>query len=455
MRSIRTRLMAILFATTGLVWLSAVGWIYLSTQSEVERVLDARLVEAARMVDSLIADHRIEVAMAADAASDIALPFATAPDYERQLSCQIWSLSGALVGRSESAPEERLAEGGAGFSETRIDGETWRVYVVDNAGLGLRVMVGDNLRVRDRLVNDVVLGLLLPAGLVLPLAGGLIWFSVRRGLAPLDAMAGMLAARPAEDLRPIELDTVPPDELRPAVSALNGLFRRVHEARERERSFTAYAAHELKTPLAGLKTQAQVALASDDPAVTRQALGQIAGGVDRASRLVRQLLDLARIDASDPSAGHVPVDLSALASAAVDECRFSAAQRSVALRTETLPGALGLGEPTLVAVALRNVLENAILHAGTEGSVDIRVVRRGGDVAIEVADTGPGMGDEEIAKATERFFRGRAETATGSGLGLAIVHTVMERSRGHLDIRNRPGGGLLVTLVLPAAGTPG
>lgn len=443
MRSIRARLMAILFATTGLVWLCAVAWIYLSTQTEVERVLDARLVEAARMVNSLITDHRIEIAMAADTASDMPAPFAaTPPDYQRQLSCQIWSLSGALVGRSEGAPEERLADSGAGFSETRIDGETWRVYVVDNADLGLRVMVGDNLQIRDRLVNDVILGLLLPAGLILPLAGGLIWFSVRRGLAPLDAVAGVLSARPADDLSALELKA-PPDELRPAVSALNGLFRRVEDARHRERNFTAYAAHELKTPLAGLKTQVQVALVSEDPEVTRHALTQIASGVDRASRLVRQLLDLAKVDASDSAVALGPIDLSALVVATVDELAFTARRRNVAMRTHLLPGAVGRGEPGLVTVAVRNIVENAILHSAEGEAVDLRVLREGNEVSIEVADTGPGMRDEDIAQATERFFRGRSRSAAGSGLGLAIVQTAMDRSKGRLEIRNGPGCGLL------------
>src|SRR5690606_11212824 len=146
------------------------------------------------------------------------------------------------------------------------------------------------------LVNDVIRGLLLPAMLILPVLAGLIWLSVRKGLAPLNRVANDLEARSASDLSPIDnVETA--REIVPVLQSLNGLFARVANLRERERNFTTFAAHELRTPLAGLKTQAQVALASEDRAIRDQALRQIVVGVDRTGRLVRQLLDMSAIEA--------------------------------------------------------------------------------------------------------------------------------------------------------------
>ncbi len=314
MNSIRIRLFAILIATTGAVWLFAAAWIYASTQAEVERVLDARLMEAARMVSSLITDHQIDPSAAANAATADTPPppFKEAGGgYSRQLSCQIWSLQGSLVSRSESAPATSLASHTDGFEETEIEGERWRVYAVVNPTLGVRVLVGDSLEIRDRLIGDVIKGLLLPGIVILPVLAALIWLSVGRGLAPLTRIAEGLAGRSASELHPVDAGSVP-REVRPVIRALNSLFGRVAEARDRERSFTAYAAHELKTPLAGLKTQAQVALRTDEPSVQRDALSRISTSVDRTSRMVRQLIDLAAVDASQDVTSDEEVDIAVL-----------------------------------------------------------------------------------------------------------------------------------------------
>lgn len=183
MRSIRSRLFMILMITTGVVWMSAIVWIYLSTRHEVERVLDARLIEAARMVSSLITSQEIDPKRAAQIPT---VEPALHASYDRQLSCQIWALDGTLVGRSDAAPATPLTESGEGFSQTLVGGEIWRVYAVMNSDLGMRVLVGDNMRVRDRLVADVIRGLALPALLILPILAGLIWLSVRKGACTVE-----------------------------------------------------------------------------------------------------------------------------------------------------------------------------------------------------------------------------------------------------------------------------
>jgi two-component system sensor histidine kinase QseC len=431
MPSISKRLFIILALTTGLVWLSAVVWIYLSTRAEVERVLDARLMEAGRMVSSLIVSQEIR----ADPAHD--LPLRAHSAYDRQLSCQIWSLQGALIGRSDGAPDEKLSEHEDGFSETVIDGETWRVYAVTNEELGVRVLVGDSLWIRDRLVNDVIRGLLLPALLILPVLAGLIWLSVRRGLDPLRKIAGDLETRHASDLSPIE-GRKTAREIAPVLQSLNGLFARVAGLRERARNFTAFAAHELRTPLAGLKTQAQVALASDDAAIRDQALRQIVVGVDRTGRLVRQLLDMSTIEAFDQverrSAVQAGPVLHVLAEELADptrDVRVDISPQLDALSVEI--------EPELFTLAARNLIENAVNHSPPGGVVRCLMSETGG---IVIEDDGPGIPDEELPRITERFFRGRHKAAIGSGLGLAIVELALGRSGWRLQLRNRETGGL-------------
>lgn len=438
MNSIKARLFAILLATTGVVWLFAAAWIYASTQAEVGRVLDARLMESARMVSSLITDHRIEPAVAADAAVGSAPPppFEEGEgNYRRQLSCQIWSLEGGLVSRSESAPTTSLATHTSGFEDTEIDGERWRVYAVVNPSLGVRVLVGDSLALRDRLIGDVVKGLLLPGVVVLPILAGLIWLSVGRGLAPLTRIAEGLSGRSASELHPLA-DEAAPREIRPVIRALNSLFGRVAEARERERSFTAYAAHELKTPLAGLKTQAQIAMRTDDSEVRREALARISTSVDRTSRMVRQLIDLAAVDASHDAAKEELVDVSLLVGEIASELETQFAANDVHVAVElgdhAERPAIVRGDRVLVRLALRNLLENAIQHSPHGGEVRCRVAATTGEAIVEILDQGPGISEVEETRVTERFFRGSTAHGHGSGLGLSIVQMALNRLGGSL-----------------------
>ncbi|SEB39043.1 two-component system, OmpR family, sensor histidine kinase QseC [Nitratireductor aquibiodomus] len=450
MRSIRARLILILMGSTGLVWLLAVGWIYLSTQAEVERVLDARLMEAARMVNSLLSDHRIEVGLKEGTASHVVGEFEHSHrPYERQLSCQIWTLEGSLVGRSENAPTTQLSEVVDGFSETDVEGERWRVFTVENERLGVRVMVGDSLKIRESLVSDVITGLVVPALLILPFLAGVILVSVRRGLSPLSDMADTLSQRAANDLRPLQAGNLP-KEIAPAVSALNGLFKRVEDARDRERSFTAFAAHELKTPLAGVKTQAQIALASDDPALHANALRQITAGVDRTSRLVKQLLDITALEANDAAPNLQAVRAQVLLKQSVAELPLPSGGARLVVEGGDGEDALILAEPHFLSLALRNLIENALNHSPENSMVVCRVEEAGRDVRLVVEDEGPGIPEAEISTVVEKFVRGRNRSATGSGLGLAIAQAAMARIGGALGLENRSGGGLRAVLTVRA-----
>ena len=246
--SLRTRLFLILVAATGMIWLFAIGWIYVGTKQEVESVLDARLQEAARMVVSLGTSRNVALP---PAETGVDGPAETLID-ERQLACQIWSLDGRLVARSRGAPSSNLGGTQTGFSDRRIEGENWRVFTLEDADRGLRVLVGDRLGVREHLVTDIIKGLLAPTLLIVPLLGFLIWTSLNRGLRPLRTLALELQQRRADDISSVETGRAPA-EILPMMVALNALFSKVETARRHEREITAFAAHELRTPLAGLR----------------------------------------------------------------------------------------------------------------------------------------------------------------------------------------------------------
>ncbi|WP_454618293.1 ATP-binding protein [Bradyrhizobium cenepequi] len=436
MRSLRLRLFSTLLAATGIVWLAAVIWIYIGSRGEVEQVLDTRLQEAARMVASLASGFEN---LPGKSAQGAIAPFGS---YERQLSCQIWSLDGRMVAKSSGAPDQQLSSASSGFSDRTIDGETWRVFSVEDADHNLRVMVGDRLGLRERLVADLIKGLMLPALLIAPLLGAAIWASLGEGLRPLRRMARDLAAREPDDMRHVEADQAP-IEVRPLAAALNGLLSRVESARRHERELTAFAAHELRTPLAGLKTQAQVALAADDPKVVRGALEQIVAAVDRSTRLVRQLLTIARLDADVADAPRSRVEVGPLLAEIIagtpkhegTVVTVDASARDLVLNTNA----------DCLQLALRNLHENAVQHT-REG----RIVWAARTDSLSVEDEGPGIPADELDKLGNRFFRGRVRSPIGSGLGLAIVKLALAKIGAEVSISNRIGrSGIRSELTFP------
>jgi two-component system sensor histidine kinase QseC len=442
----RARLFLVLIVTTGAVWLCAIAWIYTSTKSQVERVLDARLMEAANMVSSLLVDDDVSSTRAAGLASQ---RLSRPTSYDRQLSCQIWSFAGDLLSKSDAAPTAELTTGRNGFSETLIDGETWRVYAVENKDRGIRVLVGDTRRIRTELVGDVVKGLALPALLIMPILAALIWMSVNQGFAPLNKIAAGLGSRPTSDLSPLPTVNCG-TEIRPVVAALNGLFHRLADARQRERNFTSFAAHELRTPLAGLKTQAQIALVSDDPQVRRRALSQIVDAVNRTSRLVRQLLDLAAVEARDSGPGEELVNPGeALAHLRNEFASHDERADRISIADELFEMNLPI-KADVFSLAARNLLENALTYSPPGQLITCRLARTQEEIAVIIEDSGPGIPADEIDRVTERFFRGRNKAPVGSGLGLSIAEIALNHAGATLDLLNRNPVGLSAAIKLAA-----
>ncbi len=340
---------------------------------------------------------------------------------------------------------EIQGHGEEGYSNQRIDGVLWRVFTLQAPESGIVVQAGERYDIRDELVTSITLSVLKPILLVLPLLAALIWFSIGRGLQPLKRLATDVARRDSKQLQPISIRQVPTEVL-PLTNALNDLFQRLAQAFDNERRFTADAAHELRTPLAGIKTQVEVASHASDETERQQALQHIAQGMERASHLVNQLLSLARMDA-EHSLSTVPVELTQLAIDIIMELMPIAQTKDIDLgmsgsesgQTYTVQG----NYEALFAL-MRNLVDNALRYTQNGGEVTIALQQQPTGCQLCVIDNGPGIPRELHNKMFERFHRGQQHDTKGSGLGLSIVQRIVTLHQAELSLLGTEGGGLTV-----------
>jgi two-component system sensor histidine kinase QseC len=330
-----------------------------------------------------------------------------------------------------------------GYSDRLLDGSKWRVFSLVLEDEPRHIYVGERYDVRDELILQVTLNALYPLSLALPILALLIWLGIGRGLAPLTRIAGEVAARSPNNLEPVAGSAAAPQEVQPLICALNDLLARLQSAFERERRFTSDAAHELRTPLASLKIQAQVALRAREPAQRQHALQQIIEGVERSTRLVSQLLTLARLDPETSADVLVPVELQDLAAEVIEELTPASRRKGIAVRLQTARTGPILGLPTALRVLIRNLVENAILYSPEGGEVAVAIAESAGRLELSVRDNGPGIAAEEIPLVFNRFYRGSNEPgAVGSGLGLSIVRRIAEIHGAEIQLDTAATGGL-------------
>jgi two-component system sensor histidine kinase QseC len=281
--------------------------------------------------------------------------------------------------------------------------------------------------------------------LALPLLALLIWISISRGLRPLAQLSEAIAARDADNLEPIHLERVPA-EAQALTDALNHLLQRLAHSIDKERSFTADAAHELRTPLAAIKVQAEVALAAPDDAGRRHAIGQVIAGVNRTTHLAQQLLLLARLDHLE-TAARQPVDLGNLARACVAQRADDATRKGIEFDVAAAPGCVLQGDPAMLSILLDNLLDNAIKYGRAPGRIAVAVERRQSAPQLTIQDDGDGVAAADRERLQDRFFRAPGNQVAGSGLGLSIVDKIAAAHGG--SIRFGPGldgRGLGVTI---------
>ncbi len=372
---------------------------------------------------------------------------------------QVASGSGEVLAGDPSLPGLRGGDP-TGFGEVHLrDGHlmgepvriAYRLLPSPDDARPILVQAAETRRERKALSSSIISGVLLPQFAVIPLAALLVWLGLSRGLRPLERLRERFRDRRAGDLSPIDLATVP-DELQPIVAAFNDMMMHLRDNLEAQRRFISAAAHQLKTPLTGLKTQVEIALRETDPIRLRENLERIATGVDRSARLTLQLLRLTRAEASHRSAaqGKELVDLVALAREAVTLCVARALARNIDIGFEDPGYAMHVpGVPLLLCEMIDNLVDNAIKYTPKGGAVTVRLRRDAGWI-VEVEDTGIGIAPDDRERVFERFYRVLGTPADGSGLGLAIVREIADLHGASVAILDNPRGrGTLVRLVFP------
>ena len=309
------------------------------------------------------------------------------------------------------------------------------------------VQVAETLEKRAQLANEIIKGVILPQFIILPIVLALVWFALARGLSPLAQLQERIRARRPDDLSPIDSRQVP-EEISPLVGSLNDMLGRLAQTIDMQKRFIADAAHQMKTPLAGMRMQSELALRQVDPDEIHRSLEQLAKSSESATRLVNQLLALARAE-NQPHAG-VPlgeIDLVVLARDTVRDWVQASFTYRIDLGFE--PPDQGdavvtiAANPLMLRELLSNLIDNALRYTPAGGSVTVRVLGGGAAPALlEVEDTGPGIALSERQRVFERFYRILGSSATGSGLGLAIVREIAQQHGAEVDIFSNPHGPL-------------
>lgn len=447
--SIRRRLLFLLLSVICVVW-STVTWrIYVKTQHEVEELFDANLAQSARVLFGLLRHETVEEKEGEEDKGKVGIDLESCEQghrYEHKLAFLIRHRDGRVLTHSVMAPLFPMpSRDSPPFSDYQIEEHRWRVFTLQEGQFF--VQTGERYDIRNELIREIISSTLSVLLIVLPLFALLIWLSVGRSLKPLHQVATEIASRCPDQLQPLDTQKIPM-EIIDIIDSLNTLFTRLKRAFENERRFTADAAHELRTPLAGLKTQAQVAQRATDPQQRQQALQQIIIGVDRATHLVSQLLILARMDATQTMSKQT-IDLPALVSQILAELAPQALDKAIDLGLEeTTQLALTMGNQDALYLLIRNLVDNAIRYTPAGGQVTVSLEQvKPTLLTLRVSDTGPGIPVEQRQRLFERFYRGDNHNIPGSGLGLSIAQRVAELHNMEISMNNvSPGTGLCVSM---------
>ena len=479
MGSIRSRtlllvLLLLTLATSLLTYKS-----YRDAQHEIEELFDARLAQSARLLEGLLHGSEPESTRQAmqmalnQAAGSISEDDARGGHpYESKLSFQVFDQSGKVQLESAQAPQEalsrlmsQLAGSGSGdktgsttlpllatqmpgFHDLQLGTYDWRLFMLHEPRKGFWILVGERDDVRGELVQKIVLRSLMSEMLGLPLIGLLVWFAVGVGLKPLGKMAELLKQRDPDSLTPLTLAPLPA-ELEPMTAALNRLLLQVNQLLLREKRFIADAAHELRTPLAVLRIHTQNALQAPDAEDRAAALDQLELAVQRATRVVAQLLTMARLEPKAIQMAMTDIDLARLLRNELAELTPLALARQQELMfelDETGDYQLRADAPSL-ATLLQNLVSNAVQHTPAGGQVRVSLHAEPQSLCLWVEDNGPGVPEDQRQKLFERFYRQGA--GQGAGLGLSIVQRIVELHNGEIQLADSAAGGLRVSVVLP------
>lgn len=452
MTSIRRRTLTLIIGLM-LAGLAVISVLNLhDSNHEIAEVYDAQLAQNARLLQGvmhmpLASKEHADLYRAFNTALGEAMPRGDGHPYESKIAFQVWNAKGEVIVHTASAPSFRAPQDQPGFSDVvDLNNRHWRTFVLKDKQNGLNIWVGERDDVRADLVDRIVRHTLWPNVLGSLILAAMVWLAIGWGLKPLADMAATLRARHSGSLEPLQLTPLP-SELEPMQAALNRMLAQIQDVLERERRFIADAAHEMRTPLAVLRVHAQNLLEAGTEHERRESLEHLIAGVDRASRLVNQLLTMARIEPKTGARITPLIDLTATV-------RESLVQLTPWLLSKGLELVFDASDeiepvrvdPADIHIALNNLVTNAANFSPAQGQITVRLAKNRNHYELSVEDEGPGIDESESNRLFERFYsRGNDQ---GAGLGLAIVKAIADRLGGQIRLENRTPTGTRATLVL-------
>ena len=437
--SLQWRLTASLLVVTSLVWCLVLVLTWHETEHELSELLDAHLAQTASVLAAQTGDgHQVD--------------FTTARvlhKYQPSVAFQIWH-NKVLIAHSSNSPDLPLTSAGkAGLSDYQHQGQWWRLFATPGHEPDVWVVVAEKQDFRDDVLKAGLYSAVGPVLLGLPVLALLIWWMVVQALAPLRSLSQSVSLRHPQSLQAVELSGVAA-EVQPLVQALNRLFEKIAQQLERERQFNADAAHELRTPIAAIRMHAQVAQGASSVGDSQEALNAVLLGCDRATRLVSQLLQMSRLDAT---ANHAEIELVEAVAETRDTLAALAPQAMANKQSLDLEAPDALYVPMaagLVAVLVGNLVDNAQRYSPA-GSHILVSWHDSPTPCLIVQDDGPGMAASDLARLGDRFFRVPGTAAQGSGLGWSIVRRLAQRYGLQVKVENQADQhGLCVTVCWPA-----
>ena len=456
-RSLKKQLLIYLLSSLLLVWGATVYISYQQTRDEITKVFNADLAQSARVVhafvENLIQQRRLNKLWDQDKSPDLFYMPILGHKYERKIAFQLRSVKEGVVLRSESAPEFALSLTRNGYSETTIDGQPWHVFSISTENGDYVIHTGQRDDIRGSLVESLASQQLMAMLMALPVLTLVILVIVNRTLKPVNKLKEELASREAGFLQPLSLENLP-EEAIPIVKQINTLFELLEKAFANERNFTSDASHELKTPLAGLMTQLQVAQKAKDSDIRNQALQKCQQAVMRMTHMVQQLLTLSRVQHHNVQLIKQKMDVYQAMVAAISDIEFSAHEKQIEIELHGQEAVAIEANPQLLGILFRNLLDNAIKYTPHGGRVNVTVGLDLQQAWVSVEDNGPGVADDDYERITQRFYRcvETARLADGSGLGLSIVQRIIRLHDADISFGKSALGGLKVELRFSVTG---
>lgn len=391
---------------------------YLLDEQVVQPYLDAQLVRFSTIIDILNQSTSEQSQVRTDIINYL---IKKQPITGQQFLFQIWSKEGKLLMHSSNQADINLKDAPLGFSDLTIHDYDWRVYATYDSKAKAKIIVAELYNLRHELADDIARSNANILLITYPVFGILVWIIISFALRSVSRVTTEISNRASTYLEPVQLTEIP-IEIKPLVSELNQLFVRLKHAFERNKRFAADAAHELRTPLAALKTHVQVALQADTMADRSKALEKVIESVDRSTHVVTQLLTLSRLGEEEALSDVKPVDLSKLAAEILAYLATNALEKNIDIELAPPPQhAFVLGNDTAIGILIRNVVDNAIRYTPENGEVKVYIIDAITEIVFRVTDTGTGIPTELRERVFERFYRILGTKTSGSGLGLAIV----------------------------------